>query len=67
MMLSGCSKTYTVVKVPDRYLEATPYPTEVPETFGQCVYGAIPDWKAALDSANADKEAARTYQNKVNE
>lgn len=54
-----------VVKVPDRYLEQTPYPTKVPETFGECVSGAIPDWKAALDAANADKAAARKYQEEV--
>lgn len=65
MMLSGCSKNYTVVKVPDRYLQATPYPTEIPTTFGECVTVAIPDWKAALDAANADKASARTYQKEV--
>lgn len=61
MMLSGCSKSYTVIQVPDRYLQPTPYPTEVPETFGQAVE-SLSDWKAALDSANADKAAARKYQ-----
>ena len=66
MMLSGCSKNYTVVSVPDKYLQETPYPTNVPETFGQCVTEAIPDWKAALDNANADKKAARTYKSEVN-
>lgn len=65
MMLSGCSKNYTVVKVPDRYLATTPYPTQVPETFGECVTVAIPDWKAALDAANADKAAAKKYQEEV--
>lgn len=64
-MLSGCSKNYTVVSVPDKYLQPTAYPTSVPETFGQCVTDAIPDWKAALDSANADKKAALTYKQEV--
>lgn len=65
MMLSGCSKNYITVKVPDRLLQQTKYPTSVPETFGQCVDTSIPDWKAALDSANADKAAARKYQEEV--
>lgn len=64
--LSGCSTNYTVSKVPDRYLDPTPYPENVPTTFGQCVKEAIPDWKAALDSANADKAAARKYQEEMN-
>lgn len=59
--LSGCSTNYTVSKVPDRYLEPTPYPEDVPTTFGEAVK-ALADWKAALDSANADKAAAKTYQ-----
>lgn len=65
MMLSGCSKNYTVVSTPDKYLQETAYPTKVPATFGECVSEAIPAWKAALDSANADKEAARTYKKEV--
>lgn len=64
MMLSGCSKVYTVVKVPDRYLQPTPYPENVPETYGEAVE-ALSDWKAALDSANADKAAAKKYQEEV--
>lgn len=66
MVLSGCSKNYTTVSVPDRYLVDTPYPTVVPDTFGQCVTEAIPDWKAALDAANADKKAARNYKKEMN-
>lgn len=50
--------------MPDRYLQPTPYPTEVPETFGEAV-AAISDWKAALDNANADKAAAKKYQEEV--
>lgn len=65
MTLSGCSKNYTVVKVPDRYLQPTPYPADVPETYGEAVE-ALTDWKAALDSANADKAAARKYQEEIN-
>lgn len=65
MMLSGCSTNYTTVKVPDRYLQDTPYPTSRPNTFGECVREAIPDWKAALDAANKDKKAARDYQEEV--
>lgn len=63
--LSGCSTNYTVSKVPDRYLEPTPYPEDVPTTFGEAVK-ALADWKAALDSANADKAAARKYQEEMN-
>ena len=63
--LSGCSTNYTVSKVPDRYLEPTPYPENVPTTFGEAVK-ALADWKAALDSANADKAAARKYQEEMN-
>lgn len=66
MMLGGCSTTYTVVSIPDKYLQDTTYPTKVPATFGECVSEAIPAWKAALDAANADKEAARTYKKEVN-
>lgn len=65
MMLNGCSKSYTVVSVPDKYLQETPYPEDIPQTFGECVSEAIPDWKAALDAANADKAAARTYKKGV--
>ncbi len=53
-----------MVKVPDRYLQPTPYPEQVPETYGDAVK-ALSDWKAALDSANADKAAARKYQEEV--
>ena len=63
--LSGCSTNYTVSKVPDRYLEPTPYPENVPTTFGEAVK-ALADWKEALDSANADKAAARKYQEEMN-
>lgn len=66
MMLSGCSTNYTVVSIPDKYLQETAYPTNPPTTFGECVSEAIPSWKAALDAANADKEAARTYKKEVN-
>lgn len=59
MTLSGCS-TNSTVKVPSRYLEPTPYPEIVPKTFGEAVKG-LADWKAALDSANADKAAAMKY------
>lgn len=65
MMLSGCSKNYTVVKVPDKYLQETAGPTNVPKTYGDAVK-AIPDWKAALGSCNADKAAARDYQEEMN-
>ena len=54
-----------VSKVPDRYLEHTPYPEDVPTTFGEAVK-SLADWKAALDSANADKAAARKYQEEMN-
>lgn len=63
-ILSGCSKSYTV-DVPDEYIQDTPYPDKVPQTFGECVREAIPDWKAALDSANADKKAVRDYKEEL--
>lgn len=64
MTLSGCSKSYTV-DVPDEYIQDTPYPSTPPTTFGECVREAIPDWKAALDSANADKKAIRDYKKEM--
>lgn len=55
--LSGCSKNYTVVSPPTEYTQKTLYPEKRPATYGECITEAIPDWKAALDSANADKKA----------
>ncbi|AKJ26690.1 putative o-spanin [Citrobacter phage CVT22] len=55
--LSGCSTNYTTVSPPSEYTQKTLYPTQRPATYGECITVAIPDWKAALDSANADKQA----------
>lgn len=64
MTLTGCSPSYTV-QVPDEYLQPTKYPTQIPKTFGECISVAIPDWKAALDSANADKSAIILYKKEI--
>lgn len=50
-----------VASPPSEYLNRTDYPSSVPSTYGECVTEAIPDWKAALDSANADKKAIKQY------
>lgn len=59
--LSGCSKTYITASPPSEYLEKTDYPTNRPATYGECITEAIPDWKAALDAANADKKSIKQY------
>lgn len=59
--LSGCSKNSITASPPSEYLERTDYPTNVPATYGECVTESIPDWKAALDAANADKKAIKQY------
>lgn len=59
--LSGCSKNYTVVNPPTEYTQKTLYPEQVPSTYGECITVAIPSWKAALDSANADKKAIANF------
>lgn len=59
--LSGCSENYITASPPSEYLERTDYPEGVPNSYGECVTEAIPDWKAALDAANADKKAIKQY------
>jgi len=54
-----------VVKVPDRYLQETAKPDGVPQTFGEAVT-SIPEWSYALGQCNADKAAARKYQEEIN-
>lgn len=60
MMVSGCSENYIQVKPPTEYLQPTPYPEGVPTTYGETLL-AIPEWRDALDAANADKKAVLEF------